>query len=186
VEIRLTVGIPDDIWSQNFSYLFINIDLEILTNYLFFIFNTMLVVLTNSGFTFMCNHLIDDVNTSSELTFRDIYFFLAPNLKVQNKGEWCFMWWLWIVSRPRKTIENTSSIKWVDLYLKQACKLYNIYLVWIITGMGVAEWKTHFMNNIFHLTIYKKDIYKINSYLPYGFFGHLTPNQFFKDCQKKY
>ena len=32
----------------------------------------------NSGFTFVCNHLIDNVNTSSELTC---------SLHVQNKGE---------------------------------------------------------------------------------------------------
>jgi len=31
--------------------------------------------------------------------FCSIFSFLAPNLKVQNKGELCFMWWLWIVSR---------------------------------------------------------------------------------------
>ena len=29
----------------------------------------------------------------------------------------------------------------VSLYLKQACKLYDIYLVWNITGMGVVEMK---------------------------------------------
>jgi len=72
--------------THNFFYLFINIHLEWLTNELFLIFNTLLVVLTNSGFTFMCNHMIDDVDTPSEITCRfAVYFpFLAPKLKVQN------------------------------------------------------------------------------------------------------
>ena len=38
----------------------------------------------------------------------------------------------------------------VSLYLKQACKLYDIYLVWIIMGMFVVEWKKTLINNIFH------------------------------------
>jgi len=35
--------------------------------------------------------------------------------------------------------------------MKQACKLYDIYLVWIIAGMHVVECKKKwFMKNIFH------------------------------------
>jgi len=39
----------------------------------------------------MCNHLIDDVNTSSELAcnFALYFSFLVPKLEVQNKGELC-------------------------------------------------------------------------------------------------
>ena len=94
----------------------------------------------------MCNHLIDDVNTSSELTCSFLVYFPF----------WCQIW----KSKTRVScalcddcellVDSENLLKiLVSLYLKQACKLYDIYLVWIITGMRVFEWKKRLMNNIF-------------------------------------
>jgi len=80
----------------------------------------------------MCNHLMDDVNTSSELTCSfAVYFPFCRQIwkcKTRVSCVLCDDCELLVGS------ENLLKIL-VSLYLKQACKLYDIYLVWIITGM---------------------------------------------------
>ena len=83
------------------------------------------------------------------MQFCNIFSFLAPNLKVQNKGELCLMW---IVSKP---IENTS--KSISEWKNASWTIYSTRLS---------------IKNIFQKLI---PTYRIGVWM---LFGHVTPNQF--------